>query len=86
MFMRWVLGTDRFPTQVAVERHLEAFVLKLNSENPTQGRWPAHRPRRIAMSREKLCPVHRSLIAMSGRVAQVRGIRNEGGRVAYVHT
>jgi integrase len=30
------LGTDRFPTQVAVERHLEAFVLKLNSENPTQ--------------------------------------------------
>jgi integrase len=29
------LGTDRFPTQVAVERHLEAFVLKLNSENPT---------------------------------------------------
>ena len=30
------LGADRFPTQVAVERHLEAFVLKLNSENPTQ--------------------------------------------------
>jgi integrase len=30
------LGTDRFPTQVAIERHLEAFVLKLNSENPTQ--------------------------------------------------
>ena len=30
------LGTDKFPTQVAVERHLEAFVLKLNSENPTQ--------------------------------------------------
>jgi integrase len=30
------LSTDRFPTQVAVERHLEAFVLKLNSENPTQ--------------------------------------------------
>jgi integrase len=30
------LGTNRFPTQVAVERHLEAFVLKLNSENPTQ--------------------------------------------------
>jgi len=29
------LGTDRFPTQVAVERHLEAFVLKLNTDNPT---------------------------------------------------
>jgi integrase len=27
-------GTEKFPTQVAVERHLEAFVLKLNSENP----------------------------------------------------
>jgi len=29
------LSTAKFPTQVAVERHLEAFVLKLNSENPT---------------------------------------------------
>jgi integrase len=29
------LSIDKFPTQVAVERHLEAFVLKLNSENPT---------------------------------------------------
>jgi len=29
-----LLGTDRFPTQVAAERHLEALVLKLNSENP----------------------------------------------------
>jgi hypothetical protein len=38
------------------------------------------------MSHKKLCPVHRSLIAVSGRVAQVRGIRNEGGRVAHVHT
>jgi len=28
------ISTERFPTQVAVERHLEAFVLKLNSENP----------------------------------------------------
>jgi len=27
-------STEKFPTQVAVERHLEAFVLKLNSENP----------------------------------------------------
>ena len=33
------------------------------------GRWPGHQPRRIAMSLEKLCPVHRSFIAMSGRVA-----------------
>jgi len=31
MFLR----TEKFPTQVAVERHLEAFVLKLNCENPT---------------------------------------------------
>jgi len=30
------------------------------------GRWPAHQPRRIAISLEKLCPVHRGLIAMSG--------------------
>jgi integrase len=29
------LSTEKFPTLVAVERHLEAFVLKLNSENPT---------------------------------------------------
>jgi len=29
------LSTEKFPTQVAVERHLEAFVLKLNAENPT---------------------------------------------------
>jgi integrase len=29
------LSVEKFPTQVAVERHLEAFVLKLNSENPT---------------------------------------------------
>ena len=29
------LSTEKFPTQVSVERHLEAFVLKLNSENPT---------------------------------------------------
>jgi len=28
------ISTEKFPTQVAVERHLEAFVLKLNSENP----------------------------------------------------
>jgi hypothetical protein len=35
------------------------------------GRWPAHQSRRITMSYEKLCPVHRSFIAMSGRAAQV---------------
>ena len=29
------LGIDKFPTQTAAERHLEAFVLKLNAENPT---------------------------------------------------
>jgi integrase len=29
------LSTEKFSTQVAVERHLEAFVLKLNSLNPT---------------------------------------------------
>ena len=29
------LSIEKFPTQVAVERHLEAFVLKLNSENQT---------------------------------------------------
>ena len=29
------LSTEKFPTQVAVERHLEAFVLKLNTDNPT---------------------------------------------------
>ncbi|AXC13751.1 site-specific recombinase, phage integrase family [Acidisarcina polymorpha] len=29
------LSTEQFPTQVAVERHVEAFVLKLNAENPT---------------------------------------------------
>ena len=28
------ISTEKFPTQVAVERHLEAFVLKLNSDNP----------------------------------------------------
>jgi integrase len=29
------LSAEKFPTQVAVERHLEAFVLKLNTDNPT---------------------------------------------------
>lgn len=29
------LSTERFPTQVAAERHLESFVLKLNSDNPS---------------------------------------------------
>ena len=28
-------STEQFPTQTAVERHLESFVLKLNSDNPT---------------------------------------------------
>lgn len=30
------LSTEKFPTRVAVEQYLEAFVLKLNAENPTQ--------------------------------------------------
>lgn len=30
------LSAEKFPTEIAVSRHLEAFVLKLNSENPTQ--------------------------------------------------
>jgi integrase len=29
------LNREKFPTQVAVERHLAAFVLKLNFKNPT---------------------------------------------------
>ncbi len=29
------LSVEKLPTQTAAERHLEAFVLKLNSENPT---------------------------------------------------
>lgn len=29
------LSTERFPTQVAAKRHLESFVLKLNSDNPS---------------------------------------------------
>ena len=33
------LGLDRFPTQTSAERHLEAFVLKLNAENPTLRCW-----------------------------------------------
>ena len=28
-------STEQFPTQTAVERHLETFVLKLNTDNPT---------------------------------------------------
>jgi hypothetical protein len=35
-----------------------------------QGRWPAHQPRRIVTSLEKLCPVHRDNIAMSGSSGQ----------------
>ena len=31
------------------------------------GRWPVHQLRRITLNLEKLCPVHRGLIAMSGR-------------------
>jgi integrase len=29
------LSSEKFPTEIAVSRHLEAFVLKLNCENPT---------------------------------------------------
>lgn len=29
------LSAERFPTEIAVTRHMEAFVLKLNSLNPT---------------------------------------------------
>ena len=29
------LSADKFPTEIAVSRHLEAFVLKLNTDNPT---------------------------------------------------
>jgi len=29
------LSAEKFPTEIAVTRHLESFVLKLNSENPT---------------------------------------------------
>jgi integrase len=29
------LSAEKFPTEIAVTRHLEAFVLKLNAENPT---------------------------------------------------
>jgi integrase len=28
-------STEQFPTQTAVERHLENFVLKVNTDNPT---------------------------------------------------
>jgi len=41
-----------------------------NSRLIEQGRWPAHQPGKITMSHEKLCPVHRGFIAMSGRVPQ----------------
>src|ERR1035437_1934439 len=47
----------------------------LNRPSPFSqpGRWPVHQFRRITMSYEKLCPVHRGPIAMSGRrVAHVR--------------
>jgi hypothetical protein len=44
-----------------------------------QGREPAHHYGRIIMSHEKLCPVHRGFIAMSGRWAQLWEVRNEGG-------
>jgi hypothetical protein len=36
------------------------------------GRWPAHHPKRITMNHEKLCPVHRGTIEMSGRIAHIR--------------
>jgi hypothetical protein len=39
------------------------------------GRWPVHQLRRITLNLEKLCPVHRGLIAMSGRVLQVPLLR-----------
>jgi integrase len=28
------LSAEKFPTEIAITRHLEAFVLKLNCENP----------------------------------------------------
>ena len=46
-------------------------------ENGTfSSRWHAHQPRRITMSHEKLCPVHRGTIAMSGRIASHNNLRH----------
>ena len=50
------LSTEKFPTQVAVERHLEAFVLKLNSDNPVWPFWSQpSTPFLIALSRKNVC-------------------------------
>ncbi len=42
-------------------------------EGVLNGRWPGHR---VTMSLGKLCPVHRSFIAMSGR-----GLRPDRNRI-----
>src|ERR1035438_8684544 len=38
---------------------------RIHAHAERAGRWPAHQPRRLSMSYEKLCPVHRGLIATS---------------------
>jgi hypothetical protein len=58
-------------TLKAVKRQADEMLDQANlmKEQTAVGRWPAHQPRRVAMSLEKLCPVHRSPIAMSGSSA-----------------
>ncbi len=49
------------------------------------GRWPAHQPGRTTKSIEKLCPVHRSFIAMSGhltsRLRESDEVEQRAGRI-----
>lgn len=51
-----------------LRQHQSNCPLGINPDS-VQGRWPAHQPRSATRSLEKPCPVHRGLIAMSGRVA-----------------
>ena len=62
-----ILRPGKPPTSIPPRRFLFPFPYSLL----THGRWPDHQLRRITIYHDKLCPVHRGYIAMSGRLAQV---------------
>ena len=57
--------------ELAAEALARGVALELYAQRLLQeaiaGGWPGQKPQRAGLSEERLCPVHRGFIAMSGR-------------------
>jgi len=53
---------------------LRPGIPQTSTQLANSGMWPAHQHQKAIKSFEKLCPVHRSFIAMSGSSAQASGV------------